>query len=199
MTHQGSLVWSADAMSEQVNFCKLIQFGTGRCRSASKSRLMPTSSPDASFTLEDLVEPEKEVALNSVPSKIVETNGHTTPNGAPAGSYAARLDEILLDDDNSDSERLNMTSHHNGDDEGDEDDDDEGFIYTGADASEPTSYHAKLAEVLDEDSSSGRPERSSNQGETSPLDSSSEVKNPFSYPKVQVKFAVVQKHELHSD
>lgn len=156
---------------------------------------MPTSSPDASFTLEDLVGHEKEVALTPSLPKSADNNGHFTTNDTAADSYSARLDELLLDDDNSDSGEPDVSSphaaHHDDDDddeeeEEDEEDEDEGFIYTGEDAPEPSTYDAKLAQVLDGDSSSGRPDHSSEPDNSPSFDPSSELPNTFSFPNVQV-------------
>lgn len=111
---------------------------------------MPASSPDASFTLEDLLGEENNVEISSMPSKFAETNDHFSANGSPAETYAVRLKELLLDDDNSDAGNLHESVRGVGDDDEEED-----FVYDGDDAPQPLNYEAKVANILGADSSSG--------------------------------------------
>jgi len=155
---------------------------------------MPASSPDASFTLEDLLGQENGVETSSVPSKSAEKNGHFAVNGTPADTYAVRLKEFLLDDDNSDAGQPDERIQ---DVDGDEDDED--FVYTGDDAPEPLDYNAKLANILGADSSSGMLETASDHDSREASDQSAELVDRYSFPKLQVHLLDAQPpHECAS-
>ncbi|KAF8309432.1 hypothetical protein DL93DRAFT_2085708 [Clavulina sp. PMI_390] len=166
--------------------------------------------PDGSFTLDDLVGPEKGALLSSSPSSpMPEKDGALArPNGtATDDSYAARLDELLLeDDDDSDGGDATISSPrplahlalngsrlstgHDDEDENEEDDDDdeEGFVYTGEDAPEPASYDSKLAELLEADSATSAQEDSTDlNDDPSPSEPLSDARTPFTFPKIHAE------------
>lgn len=61
------------------------------------------------------------------------------------GDYSSRLEEILSDDQHSDSDEFHY-------DDGEDDDDDEGFVYSGKDVDAPrASYEEQLRDVLEGD------------------------------------------------
>ena len=63
------------------------------------------------------------------------------------GDYSSRLEEVLSDDQHSDSDEF----HYEG---GDDDEEEEGFVYSGNDADDgapQTSYEEQLRDVLDGD------------------------------------------------
>lgn len=178
-------------MEEQGTFAG--QFSSRRLLPTRPLSLMPASDPDASFTLDDLVGHEKEVSLSPLPdTNAGALNGHLSANGSVVDSYAARLDELLLEDEGSDPRHPGISSpnSHDRDEDHEEDeeddDDDAGFVYTGADAPEPANYDAKLAELLDGKSSSEKSEPLSVQDELPTLDSKDNGRHPFGFPRLQV-------------